>query len=488
MKDKIIILFKQTSIYSLGSFFNQAAAFFLIPLYTAYLLPDEYGILQLCRVFTSILMILLLMGMSSSMFRVYYNTGDVKERILIKNTTLSFYIFAAVIFFGIYLVIKFLFINFPTLLLGVEKSNLILLYIIVTVILEGFFSLELAVLRAEEKPVLYSVATFLRLMIYILVCVYLIVFVKSKYIGILQAGIYSFLGGIFFLSPFVLRHFRFVISKQLLVEILQVGVPLAIGGLGIWILNLSDRYMLKYLLPGQMALFQIGIYALGDKISSVISFILVTPIMLSWGVLMFKFSKLENAGQIFRAAFNIFGILFGSGVILLSIFGKEIVSIISSSQQYLDSYKVIPFLSLSKALYGLTVVISAGIIITKKSKFVALSNFIAALLNIILNIIFIPRLGYIGAAMASSLAFLLNFFILYHQAQKYYYFPYNLSIIMVSFIVIALLVAVALHYDLEAPFKMLLILVYIASLYILGLLKPGQIRTFIRMIMMKIGK
>ena len=479
MGNKIHSLFKQTFIYGLGNLLNQAAAFLLIPIYTAYLLPDEYGVLQLCRVYTSIMMIILLMGMSSSMFRVYYNTYKIDERIRIRNTALSFYILIAFSFFCFFFLFKILFPSIFYSLLEIENSVLVFQLIVLTVILEGFFSLELAVLRAEEKPLIYSIATFIRLIFYLTFCIYFIIYMRLKYVGILKAGIYSFTCGVLFLLPFTLKKYNFYISRFFLKEILVVGIPLAIGGLGIWVLNLSDRYMLKFLLPPDVSFHQIGIYSLGDKVSSIIKFLLVTPIMLSWGVLMFKFSKYENANHIFRTALNLFAVLLGSGFILISLFGEEIVRIISSNELYYNSYKVIPYLSLSKVLYGLTIVISAGIIISKKSKYIAISNLIAALINVLLNLILIPIFGYIGAAFASSFAFVINFFIIFYFSQKYHYFPYDLRRVLFFFIIIIIIILLANYFDVINVFKVLFLMIFLVSIYILKLIKAHQIMNII---------
>ncbi len=73
-------IFKHTAVYGISSSLNRAAGFFLIPVYTRYLEPEEYGILALCQAMISLLTILFEMGMNSALLRYFFEYDREKDK------------------------------------------------------------------------------------------------------------------------------------------------------------------------------------------------------------------------------------------------------------------------------------------------------------------------------------------------------------------------------------------------------------------------
>jgi O-antigen/teichoic acid export membrane protein len=482
MLENLSKLLKHTLIYGIGNMASKGLAFLLIPLYTAYLNPSDYGILQICRIITTVLSIFILMGMSSSMFRVYYIVDDVASRRLIVNSTIvTFLIISVLILFPLFIFSS----KISYILLGVENSNYIFLLLLATIFTEGFFSLQLAVLRAEEKSKIYSVFSIVRVVLYAVFSIIFVAVLKQKYIGAIQAGLITLFLITLAAIPFTIKGFKFQLSVKFMREILHIGIPLAIGGLGIWILNLSDRYMLKYLISPDSALYQVGLYSLGDKIAMIIKFLIVMPFMLAWGALMFAYSRETNAKEIYKYVLNYFCFVIGIVGLFVTVFGKDIIILMSQNASFYEAYKVIPLLSFSKVIAGIITVISVGVIITRKAKYVAITNFIAAVINILLNFILIPKYNILGAAIASFIAFLVNLTILYYFAQKIYHIPYEMKKISLFFgflILITILANMGLAFNL----KLILFLISLSLLPAFRLVSYSQVFTFSKFVMKKV--
>jgi O-antigen/teichoic acid export membrane protein len=462
---EIFKLTKHSIIYGFGQVASRAIAFFLIPLYTAYLTPEDYGVLQICRVFNYILVVILLMGMSSSMFRVYFNTENKADRALIINSTVLTFIIGS---FIIVLPLLLFSSSLSRLLLGIENEQGLFILLVLSIFFESFFSIQLSVLRAEEKSKIYSYVNIVRVILYAAFNIFLIAKLKLGFLGSIQAGFISYFLGFIILIPVTLKNFKFQISIPYIKEILHIGIPLAVGGLGVWILSLSDRYMLRLLLPEEIAFFQVGLYSLGDKMASLIRFFVVMPFMLAWGSLMFSYMKELDADRLYRKVLYYFSIVIGVVGLFVSFFSKEIIAFMAQDVSYLAAYKVVPILSFSKIIYGLIVVVSVGVIITKKSKYVAIANISAACLNIILNFVLIPKYAMYGASIASLVSYVFAFCMTYYFAQKCYHISWYIS--RVLFFIIFIFVA-ALAIDIFNVIPVYKVLIFMIILLIIPMFK-----------------
>nr|WP_284681740.1 polysaccharide biosynthesis C-terminal domain-containing protein [Adonisia turfae] len=120
----------------------------------------------------------------------------------------------------------------------------------------------------------------------------------------------------------------------------------------------------------------------------------------------------------------------------ISIFSQEILWIVTSPQYYPAS-KIILFLVPSVLFSGMYI-FAPGISLAKKNHFIFWINFLGAILNTLLNWLFIPKFGFVGAAVATLLGTLFVFCAYIILSQRFYYIPYNWNLIGVSTISISI--------------------------------------------------
>ena len=485
IKEAVLKLGKHSLIYGLGNVATKIVAILLLPLYTAYLTPSDYGILQICNVLHSIIVIILLMGSSSALFKVYYNESKTENRKIILGTTIIFYLISA----AFLILLLYVFRDFlSNLLIGVEQSSYLFTLIILAAYFEGLITLGMSILRANEKSITYGIFSVCRLLIYILLNFYFVAIMHRKYIGVKEAVLISIILSFIIMAMIVINKIKWTFKREYLKEILIIGIPLAIAGLASWILNMTDRYMLKFLLPTDIALTQVGLYSLGSKIASFLQFALVAPFMLSWGALMYSYQNDPNAKNIYKSILNIFTVLGGMLFILVSLFSPEILGLLSQNKDYLVAYKVVPYLTFSKLSFGIYMVFTVGVTLTKKTKYISYANLFAALLNIILNFIFIPKFGMIGAALASLISFIFRTMILYFNAQKYYHINYNIIKVSSYLFVLLGIGIIQNYYQIHLVLKFLLFIAIVTATPLTGLVKYSQIISFWKMAMERIRK
>ncbi len=483
MKDALLKITKHSSIYGIGNFLTKGITILLIPLYTSYLTPSDYGLLQICNIFHSILTIILMMGMSSSLFRVYYNVGQDENKRIVFNSTIITYITLA----GSVIIILLVFSNpLSKIIIGSSGTSYLFKVIVLAAFLEGFYNLQLAYFRAEEKPVLYSVSVFLRVLFYLSLNIIFVASLKRNYVGVREVNLISIILITLLVIPITLKNFKFRIDMAYIKEILHIGIPLGIGGIAIWILGLTDRYMLKILLPEQIALTQVGIYSLGAKVAMIIRFILVGPFMISWGVLMFSYQNDPRAKKIYASVLKYYVFFAGIIYFILSMFSKEMIMILSRNEEYYLAYTVVPMLSISVVLHGIYQVFTVGVTLTRKTKYVIYSNYTAAFTNISLNFLLIPKFGIIGAASASIIAYILNVIMIYIFAQKVYKINFKIVKVITYLFLLSSIIFVSNYYNINLLSKIIISVSIMLIVPTLGLVNYSQINTGLKMINEKI--
>jgi len=482
MRDAFSKILKHSSIYGIGNFATKGITILLIPLYTSHLTPSDYGVLQICNIFHSLLTIMLMMGMSSSFFRVYYNVTNKEDRKLIFNSTILTYLIIAG---SLILFLLFLAEPLSKILISKEGNTYLFQIVVLAAFMEGFYNLQLAYLRAEEKPLLYSMSIFVRVLFYLSLNILFVASLKRNFVGIREVNLISIILISLMVIPFTLKNFKFQFSITYIKEILHIGIPLGIGGIAFWIFSLTDRYMLKFLLPEHLAMAQVGIYSLGAKIAMIIRFVVVGPFMISWGVLMFAYQNDPRAKEIYASVFKYFVFIAGIVFLLISLFSKELIILLSRNESYHIAYEVVPMLSLSVVLLGIYQVFSVGVTLTKKTKYVIYSNYTAAFTNIGLNFVLIPKYGMFGAAFASVIACTINVIIIYYFAQKVYHINYKVLKVILYLIIFCTIILFTNYYDINTLSKVIISVIVILIAPSLGLVHYSQIFSGLKMIKRK---
>jgi O-antigen/teichoic acid export membrane protein len=155
-----------------------------------------------------------------------------------------------------------------------------------------------------------------------------------------------------------------------------------------------------------------------------VSFLLLGPFHQHWSAEMFNIDKKENREEVFT---NVLIMISAVSIVMIfgiSIFAKDIVAVMASSE-YIDAWKLVPIISMAYFFYGLAEYTQLGVLITRKTHFVAYSTTIAAIINLGLNFILIPKWGILGASISTVLSFYGRFLIVYKFSQKVYPLPYS---------------------------------------------------------------
>lgn len=472
MKEAIAKLGKHSLVYGVGNIASQLVAFLLLPIYTRYLTPDDYGVLQICNTLSAFLLVVYQMGMTSSLFKVYYNVTEESDKKTIFSSVLFFYLIAA----GVLSIILISLRSYiSTALITVANSSYLFLIVIVSVYLEGALNLALTILRAREKSIYYSIVNLFRVAFYAGLNIIFVMVYRRNYIGVREGTLLSIVVGLIVIIPVCIKNIHFTFSRTYLKEVLHLGIPLAIGGLGLWVLTLTDRYMLRYLLPDSDALYEVGLYSLGNKFAMLIKYLLIFPFSLSWGALMFAYQNHPDAQKIYGRVMNIFCFVGGALILFFSLFSREAIELIASDSSYCPAWKVVPVLGFSGILSGTAFVLNVGVTLKKHTKYISIANISAAVANVVLNTLLIPHFGMMGAAYASLVSFVLINIMMYHFSQKDFFIPYHTFRIISFFLFLAVMIFAVNAFVNLLWLKISVFLLLLVALPKFGLVSYGDI-------------
>lgn len=270
--------------------------------------------------------------------------------------------------------------------------------------------------------------------------------------------------------------------------LLKFGTPLLIASLGAWFVELSDRYLINYF--GNIS--EVGIYSLNYGIACVliISWVALTNILLADFSALYDQGRIKELEKRFGKILK-YGIAFSlPGVFGLSFLAKPIIEVFSS-KEFVSSYKVLIIVSIAIFFYGIFIHFATLLNVLKKVKVLNLMWVFMGVVNIIFNILLIPKFGIIGAAVSTLISFLLGLVIIILYSS--FYFEINFKKNWLVKTVIACLIMgwiVSLIPVFSLPTLILAVLlgavVYGTMLYLLKFYDETEILLFKRVFIKKI--
>jgi len=213
-------------------------------------------------------------------------------------------------------------------------------------------------------------------------------------------------------------------------EYLNFGLPLLPFNLSNWVLRLSSRYVIAYFLGTTF----VGFYSAGYMLGNVLMLFafplgLVLPPTLSK---LYDEGKLNEVKTHLRYSLKYLLTLAIPAAFGVSMLSKPLLTILSTTEIAAEGYLVIPFIAASTLLIGVYVIISQILILVKKTKIIGATWVLAAVVNIGVNILVVPRLGILGAAITTLIGYALVLGITAYYSSKHLTFDINRGFILKS--------------------------------------------------------
>jgi O-antigen/teichoic acid export membrane protein len=414
-------LLKHSGIYSLGVILARLASFLLLPIYTRYLNPADYGYIAMLDLTAAVLSILVGSGVVSAVNRYHFEAHNEGEQDAVWWTGLTFLCLTATTLLTPAWLLR---TPLAHLTLGPDYDQGSYFYTLVLLTLWCGIVGELpnSYLRVRKWSTLYVGLALSCLLLNIGLNLYFLVILKLGVHGILLGNLITgvvktgVLVGIFWHSrgPYVLRW-------SLVRALWHFGVPIAIAALLALVMHQADRYLLRIFLD----MDRVGIYSFAYTIGQAINTLCLMPFVAIWSVEVYEIAKQPNAKYLYV---NIFAYFVYS--LTLIMFGISLVSkpllMMLATPAYIEAADLIPIVCLSYIFFSMHEHFKVPALLAKRTSSLLPAYLIAALTNIGVNLLAIPLLGMYGSAWTSVLTFAIFSFIGLWRYRRIDRYPYPL--------------------------------------------------------------
>jgi O-antigen/teichoic acid export membrane protein len=378
----------------------------LLRVLTTLFTQEQYGYYNLALSTIGLIKAFSLVWLSSSAMRYYYRYFKKHADHFFTSTLLVATIVSG-LFFALlsYLLLTFIFQARIS-----AEFHAVLVITILSSIFVTFFEIFVVIFRAGLNPSRYSIYWLTYVIGKPLLGILLIVKFKMGAEGIYWG---------FLIIPLILDIFMLIdqrtlanfklkfYSTRLVKRLAAYGAPLALSNLAFWVLSLSDRYLIQYFRGSS----EVGLYGLGFGIpEKTLQFAYMTLMLAAYPIIIqnWESSKRVETQRLITEMSRYYLVLITPILVTLIVLPQDVL-LFFSDKQFIGGARVIPIVAGGLYIYGLSQYVQKGLELKSNSKYIAVTAGIAGLLNIILNIILIPRMAYLGAAVSSLLAYIVYF-------------------------------------------------------------------------------
>lgn len=386
-----------------------------------FLSPADYGVLAVLFLFSAVAKLVFRMGLDAGFFRVYYEVKDDAERRAFTGTVAGFAALAGTLLFGLVFLLRAPLADFLIGQAGLEgvEANLVLLAA-ADIYLGTFAFVPLALLRIQERSKLFATLIAARNLVNTVLKVALVVG-GNGIGGVLVSDAAATAALSLALAPVLVKNASAAHRPALLKDALRFGLPKAPHGLMIQLLNLADRKILGSFRD----LATVGIYDKGYVLGAGVKFAL-SAFEPAWQPFVYGQVGKPDAPQTLAKIATYAWAGFVSLGLLVAVFGKELLMALTfTNPEFWAGAPVVPVVALAYLLHGAFLLTSIGIGISKDTRYYPLITAAAAITNLAANFALVPRLGMMGAAWATVLAYAVMAASGYAFSRRLYPIPFE---------------------------------------------------------------
>jgi len=386
-----------TLIYFTGSLASGAIGFLMIPFYTHFLVPADYGLLELLDLTIFLIGSVVGLGLNAAIYRFYYEQQTEPLRYEVISTALLFGISLGAVLYVI------LFVSSPGISSAIFKTDRYSSYLrlaFVALCLDTVGELALSHLRSKQLSLRVTLFSLARLSIGLTLNVYFIGFLRLGVLGALYSGLIASGMMTTALVAMALREVGIRFSGPRLTAMLRYGVPLIPLTLGLFVLNFADRFFLQR----YANLGEVGVYSLGYKFGMVSTGLIVAPFLQFWSAYMYEVVERHEGRELIARLQVYFTFVLITFTLALSLLSRELLKMLSPPE-YWGAARVVPIVGLGYVFMGLSHFFRVGLYYTKQTKYLGYAVGGSALLNFPLNLALIPPFEAMGAALATLVSF-----------------------------------------------------------------------------------
>ena len=425
-------LAKDTAIYGMSSIIGRFLNYLLVPLYTARISAASggYGVITNMYAYTALLLVILTYGMETTFFRYANKTDEdpkkVYSTVLIMVATTSL-VFVALVFAFLQPLSNFMgYANYPS----------YVWVMFVTVAIDAFQCIPFAYLRYKKRPIKFAALKLLFIVLNITMNLVYYLFMKGTEVG------YAFYinlvctGSITFCFWKELKGFAGGFDKALMKRMLVYSWPILVLGIAGILNQTADKILFPYVYKGADAHAQLGIYGAASKVAMIMAMI-TQAFRYAYEPFVFGKAKDKDNRSTYASAMKYFVVF--TLLAFLCVVGYMDVLRHIIGHDYWPGLKVVPIVMAAEIMMGVYFNLSFWYKLIDKTIWGAYFSGVGCAVLIAINVIFVPRFGYMACAWAGFAGYGTAMVLSYVVGQKKYPINYPVKSILLYVLLGAIL-------------------------------------------------
>lgn len=395
--------FNLSIIYGLGFLFLRGISFLLLPIYTNLLSAEDAGVIFLLYTILAFLHPVFAGGLDSALFKFYNSKLFSKEKVI---STSLFFLFITSCLLSL-------------MLIGVSTTSIInlidvhynwILLLSIILLFDAISARSLVILRLKEKAWYYLLVGFINIVSSLIFNLLFISYYNLSNLGAVYALMATSAIQVVTLIPLISSQINIrEVDMKLYKKMLFFGLPFLPATILFITIGMIDRFFIE----SYLGLADVGLYSAGYKIGSVISIIIIA-FNLNWQPYYLKTQEDKNFSINIKKISQIFTIILLYVAVFMCLFSQDLLRIklfgfYLIGESFWPSYTVIPWVVFGYFFYGLYVLQSPSLYIKNKQKWTPVFWGFGTAINVALNIVLIPKLGIVGAAIATFISYFFMF-------------------------------------------------------------------------------
>ncbi len=421
-------LAKDTAIYGLSSIVGRFLNYLLVPLYTAKLSAESggYGVITNIYAYTALLLVLLTYGMETTFFRFANKENEDAHRVY---STILLSVGATSLLF-VALVVAF--ISPISSFMGYASHPSYVWVMAVTVALDAFQCIPFAYLRYRKRPVKFAVLKLSFIVMNIALNVFFFVIMpgftgKPADVGYAFYINLACTGSITFLFWRELTGFKYVFDRAMLRRMLSYSWPILVLGIAGILNQTADKILFPYIYKGENAHEQLGIYGAASKIAMIMAMI-TQAFRYAYEPFVFGKAKDKDNRDTYAKAMKYF-VVFTLMAFLVVIGYMDLLKYIIG-RDYWEGLRVVPIVMAAEIMMGIYFNLSFWYKLTDRTIWGAWFSGIGCAVLVSVNVVFVPRYGYMACAWAGFAGYATAMLTSYFVGQRHYPINYPVRQIM----------------------------------------------------------
>lgn len=407
--------FKDSAVYGAASVLVRSASLLLVPFYTRVLVPDDYGVIDLLTIATSLIAVTVALEIAQAVARFFPEATDNRQRVGYASTSLWFSVAAySLLLIGSVVLADPL----SAWLLGTEDRAAVFRVAMAATWLTGIFYLVQSQLRYSLRPRRYVVSSVVFSMTSLATSVLFVLVLGQGVIGVFYG---QAVGGIVGLAVALRASgdvYRLEFDRVKLAQMLRFSIPLIPSSIGVMVALYVDRIAINEL----MTIRDVGLFGVGYRLSSLTGLLMVGFVSALTPLIYAHHADADTPLELARI-FRSFVALALVTCLALALFAQDILTVMTTPA-YVPGAVVVPLLAPALLLSSMYI-FAPGLAILKRTATISVINVGAAALNTVLNFMLIPTMGIVGAATATFLGSVTVFSANMVASQRLYPVPHD---------------------------------------------------------------